>query len=242
MKKALSYLFIFIGIQLLGGAAIPPIWYYATGSLDKTMGLLLTMSVITSIITMAVFLYWHWTEVSPRWLRTRPWMVLFWSVIAALGALIPSIWMQEQMPELPNLMQTEFGMMLSNRWGYLVIGLLAPFTEEMVFRGAILRKLLDSYSPWKAIALSAFFFSLIHMNPVQMPHAFLIGLLLGWMYWRTGSIFSILTTTPSSSMSSKALRHTSCWPSSSRCSYSSPPSISSMCGCDGQNKPIDYKI
>jgi hypothetical protein len=26
------------------------------------------------------------------------------------------------------------------------------------------------------------------MNPVQMPHAFLIGLLLGWMYWRTGSI------------------------------------------------------
>lgn len=188
MKKALSYLFIFIGIQLLGGAAIPPIWYYATGSLDKTMGLLLTMSVITSIITMAVFLYWHWTEVSPRWLRTRPWMVLFWSVIAALGALIPSIWMQEQMPELPNLMQTEFGMMLSDRWGYLVIGLLAPFTEEMVFRGAILRKLLDSYSPWKAIALSAFFFSLIHMNPVQMPHAFLIGLLLGWMYWRTGSI------------------------------------------------------
>lgn len=31
-------------------------------------------------------------------------------------------------------------------------------------------------------------FALIHMNPVQMPHAFLIGLLLGWMYWRTGSI------------------------------------------------------
>ena len=26
------------------------------------------------------------------------------------------------------------------------------------------------------------------MNPAQMPHAFVIGLLLGWMYWRTGSI------------------------------------------------------
>ena len=26
------------------------------------------------------------------------------------------------------------------------------------------------------------------MNPAQMPHAFLIGLLLGWMYWRTDSI------------------------------------------------------
>jgi membrane protease YdiL (CAAX protease family) len=28
----------------------------------------------------------------------------------------------------------------------------------------------------------------MHFNPAQMPHAFLIGLLLGWMYWRTGSI------------------------------------------------------
>ena len=38
------------------------------------------------------------------------------------------------------------------------------------------------------IVLSALFFALVHGNPVQMPHAFLIGLLLGWMYWRTGSI------------------------------------------------------
>jgi membrane protease YdiL (CAAX protease family) len=26
------------------------------------------------------------------------------------------------------------------------------------------------------------------MNPAQMPHAFLVGLLLGWMYYRTDSI------------------------------------------------------
>ena len=39
-----------------------------------------------------------------------------------------------------------------------------------------------------AIALSALLFALIHSNPVQMPHAFLVGLLLGWMYYRTDSI------------------------------------------------------
>ena len=75
-------------------------------------------------------------------------------------------------------------------WGYLIIGLLAPLSEEIVMRGAILRELLRSsrLTPWGSITLSAVFFALIHMNPVQMPHAFLIGLLLGWMYWRTGSI------------------------------------------------------
>ena len=26
------------------------------------------------------------------------------------------------------------------------------------------------------------------MNPAQLPHAFLIGLLIGWMYYRTDSI------------------------------------------------------
>jgi len=39
-----------------------------------------------------------------------------------------------------------------------------------------------------AIAFSAFFFALIHANPAQMPHAFLIGLLLGWLYYRTDSV------------------------------------------------------
>ena len=94
-------------------------------------------------------------------------------------------------------MDNEFDMILSNRWGYLAIGLLAPLSEEIVLRGAVLRSLLEKpllagrserVNVWTAITISAFFFALIHMNPAQMPHAFVIGLLLGWMYWRTGSI------------------------------------------------------
>ena len=92
------------------------------------------------------------------------------------------------MPELPNIVEQEFDMILKDRWGYLAIGLLAPLAEEIVFRGAILRSLLEKMSPWTAIALSALLFAVFHLNPAQMPHAFLVGLLLGWMYWRTGSI------------------------------------------------------
>jgi membrane protease YdiL (CAAX protease family) len=123
--------------------------------------------------------------------------VLVWSVIAALGALVPSAWIQEQMPELPNVVENEFEMILGNRWGYLAVGLLAPLAEEIVLRGAVLRSLLskplfangsERLNVWAAISLSAVFFALIHFNPAQMPHAFVIGLLLGWMYWRTGSI------------------------------------------------------
>ena len=93
------------------------------------------------------------------------------------------------MPELPNIAEDTFDMIMKDRWGYLVVGLLAPLAEEMVFRGAILRSLLRwKTNPWVGIIISAILFAVIHMNPAQMPHAFLIGLLLGWMYYRTDSI------------------------------------------------------
>jgi len=109
--------------------------------------------------------------------------------LAALGVIIPSTWLQEQMPELPNMMEAEFGMIMKERLGYFVVGLLAPLAEELVFRGAILRALLRwDKNAWVGIAISAVLFAIIHMNPAQMPHAFLVGLLLGWMYYRTDSI------------------------------------------------------
>ena len=189
MKKAILDVITFLGIQAIVCLIVPMVWGVVTGSSDVTTGMLITTTVIFSLLTIVVFIWAGWTKVSPTWLRTGPWMVLIWSVIAALGLVIPSIWLQEQMPELPNLVEQEFDMILKDRWGYLAISLLAPLAEEIVFRGAALRSLLASrLSPLAAILISALLFAVAHLNPAQMPHAFLVGLLLGWMYWRTGSI------------------------------------------------------
>lgn len=190
MKNALIYTVIFGAIQVVVSFMVQGVWMLVMGK-DQVMnatGMIITMALF-SIITMAVFLMAKWSVVSRHWVRTRPWVVLFWCVVAALGALVPSVWLQEHMPELPNLVEGEFDMIMKDRMGYFVVGLLAPLAEEMVFRGAILRSLLRWKSnPWVGIVISAILFAVIHMNPAQMPHAFLIGLLLGWMYWRTDSI------------------------------------------------------
>lgn len=190
MKNALIYAVIFGAIQVVVSFIVQGIWTLVMGK-DTVMnatGMIITMAVF-SILTMAVFLLAKWSVVSRHWVRTRPWFVLFWCVVAALGAIVPSVWLQEHMPELPNVVEGEFDMIMKDRWGYLVVGLLAPLAEEMVFRGAILRSLLRwKQNPWVGIAISALLFAVVHMNPAQMPHAFLIGLLLGWMYWRTDSI------------------------------------------------------
>ena len=190
MKNAIIYTIVFLAIQVIAGFMVKGAWMliYGEGAQMGALGLIITMTLF-SVFVMALFLGTKWAEVSRHWVRTRPWFVLCWCVLAALGALIPSVWLQEQMPELPNLAEAEFDMVLKDRWGYFVVGLLAPLAEELVFRGAVLRALLRWKSnPWVGIVISALLFALIHANPVQMPHAFLVGLLLGWMYYRTDSI------------------------------------------------------
>ena len=190
MKKALIYRVVFVGIQLMAGALIQLIYILLKGQgavVDAT-GLILT-TALADVTTLVLFLMLKWAEVSRHWVRTRPWTVLFWCVLASFGAIIPSVYLQEMMPELPNWAEKEFELIMNNRFGYFIVGLLAPLVEELVFRGAILRALLRWKSnPWIGIVISAVMFSAIHMNPAQMPHAFLIGLLLGWMYYRTDSI------------------------------------------------------
>ena len=43
-------------------------------------------------------------------------------------------------------------------------------------------------NPWWAILLSSLLFGLVHGNPAQIPFAFVIGIGLGWMYYKTGSL------------------------------------------------------
>ena len=190
MKRALVYTLIFLGIQLLAGGLVALAYQLLKGEGGETSatGLIITTAT-ASIVTIVVFLAAKWTVVSRYWVQTRPWFVLFWCVLAALGILVPSSWLQELMPTLPNFAEETFDLIMKDRMGYFVVGLLAPLTEEMVFRGAVLKSLLQwKQNPWVGIVISAILFALIHMNPVQMPHAFLVGLLLGWMYYRTDSI------------------------------------------------------
>jgi membrane protease YdiL (CAAX protease family) len=74
-------------------------------------------------------------------------------------------------------------------WGALfVLVVVAPLTEEVLFRGLILRGLLSRHGARLAIVLSAALFALMHMNPWQMISASLFGVLFGWWYHRTRSI------------------------------------------------------
>lgn len=62
----------------------------------------------------------------------------------------------------------------------LYIGIAAPITEELLFRGLILRS-FQPYGKGFAICLSAILFGFFHGSPIQTPFALLIGLILGYV-------------------------------------------------------------
>ncbi len=71
-------------------------------------------------------------------------------------------------------------------------GFIGPICEEIIFRGVILEGLTKRYNPIKAIIFSALIFGLIHMQPLQVMGTFFAGLILGWIYVKTKSLWVVI--------------------------------------------------
>ena len=91
--------------------------------------------------------------------------------------------------DLPDMMQETFRGMSRNVFGILSITIMAPLVEELLFRGAIQGYLHQKgMKPLHAILIASAIFGIVHMNPIQIPFAFAIGTIFGWLYYRTGSL------------------------------------------------------
>ncbi|RSK47151.1 CPBP family intramembrane glutamic endopeptidase [Hymenobacter rigui] len=75
--------------------------------------------------------------------------------------------------------------------GFLMLCVVAPVLEELLLRGVVLQGLLRNFPnrPWIAIGQSALIFGIMHMNPPQSLATFGLGLLMGWLYYRTRSLW-----------------------------------------------------
>jgi len=72
--------------------------------------------------------------------------------------------------------------------------LVAPIAEEIFLRGFILGGLGKRFGYGWGAVLSALLFSIAHMQPGALLPIFILGLLLAWLYIRTGSIWPCIFT------------------------------------------------
>jgi hypothetical protein len=118
-------------------------------------------------------------------------------VLMLLGAIILAaeinFVLQMVWPKPASMKEAARGLFDGSVWvTFLAVVVLAPITEEFLFRGVILQGFLRNYSRRKAIVVSALLFALFHLNPWQFPAAFLLGVVLGWWLAVTGSLLPCL--------------------------------------------------
>ena len=143
----------------------------------------------------AMLLFIHLTKLFRlRWslLRSIAFRPLLYSTLLVFTSMIALNIFVQWLP-LENILENEFDGLTHTFLGAFTISLMAPVLEEVMFRGAMqgymIRKLGN---PWQAIAIAALVFGVFHMNPVQIVYASLFGLVLGWIYYRTGSLMSVI--------------------------------------------------
>lgn len=75
---------------------------------------------------------------------------------------------------------------------FVLLGVLAPMIEEILYRGVLLSRLRRSMGPWPAIVVSAAAFAGFHLvDPgalYAVPGLFIIGLVLGWCALARGDL------------------------------------------------------
>lgn len=183
-------------------AAVMKLYYFfSTGSFDVPSdavsdGIYYSAMALGLILSsLAIMLFLHLTRFFRlrsgifRSIKIKPLLFstgLVFSSIFALNIFV-------QLFPLEDNLKTEFNGLSHNIWGAVSIAIIAPLLEEVFFRGAMQGYLLRRFEkPWLAILLSALVFGVFHLNPVQVVYATLLGIVLGWIYYRTGSLLSVI--------------------------------------------------
>ena len=185
-----------IGASLILGA------YMAVQSIQ--MEELTTVLAIVNVTTFGavVIVGSAWSRVSARQLfylrgfppgQVLPMLVMMLGLIVVVSELDNILQRFLPIPDWFIEMLSELGLGEGFALGtFIVLVVVAPLTEEPIFRGIMLHGFVRNYGTKWSVFGTAFLFGAIHMNPWQFLGAFILGLFFAWWTLRTKSILPAL--------------------------------------------------
>jgi sodium transport system permease protein len=196
----------------LYAAILFPIWFYVQSSLqmasgDNILGVLKGTAILAPLffvaIPIATMKYWKIDVVQSFQLRAPTALPLIGAVIVGLTAWAPAheiLFFQEQylsspaaLAESDRALQTALGEMTLPAV-LLIMAIIPAISEELFFRGFLLSGLRTKMRPWTAIFCAAIAFGAFHYFISRLAVTMSLGVLLGWMCWRSKSIWPGIVT------------------------------------------------
>ncbi len=158
---------------------------------------LLTQILLLMVPTIFLVRRWHssqaWAYI--RWKSASVLQVLLAVMITAvfvpvnmyIGSLVNRLFpVPEKIQALNNALFTARSP-LELGWMIIVVAVTPAICEEVLFRGYVQRT-LERRIGWKSVIVVGVLFGLYHMNPLGLVNLSLIGFLLGYLYYRSGSL------------------------------------------------------
>jgi len=200
----------FIGVQIAGTVGLI-VWYFAQGGRSDRLqtdflefvvqpGPFLLLGLLGQAVLGGVAIGAGWLSpeplakrlglVRPRWSATA-------TALAIVGSLVPfaigitfAFALAEVLDPDPSVEKMYEAMRPAWAVPFLLFISLAPgFSEEMMFRGYVQRRLIQRWKAWIAILFTSLVFAIVHVAPHAVVFAFPLGVWLGLMAWRSGSIW-----------------------------------------------------
>jgi ABC-2 type transport system permease protein/sodium transport system permease protein len=201
------------GAALACLAVMFPVHFLLSNALGLQAGLDLTVRyALVTLTTLLLFLgvpavsaWWGRVAARSGFGLYRP------TILATLGAVVLGLTCWPMVAEMAlllhrlgfNTMPKELSEQVTAAWRQLppalillATAIVPPIVEELTFRGFLFGAIENAGRPRSAIIATAALFALFHLlvgsalSLERLPPSFLMGLLLGWVRWRTGSVFA----------------------------------------------------
>ncbi len=111
-------------------------------------------------------------------------LIVLWGVLFMAAIVVVMEPLLAAMPEVPD---AAYG---RGFWTVVTVVVMAPLFEEFIFRGILLESLRIRYGVFVAWILSSVIFGLVHLHPTIAVNAAVMGLVLGFIYIATRSLWA----------------------------------------------------
>lgn len=176
---------------------------YLSTLMDSIMGdFSIWISAIYAVIAALALGFWYWKKFAPKKVpKRKPGEIINLKMFVGLLALMVGLqylstyivglvylinpnWYYTYETLMESVGFTDISVILAI---YSVI--IAPISEELIFRGVTLHYAKKTMPFWVANIFQALLFGVFHANVVQGTYAFVVGLFCGYVCYQGGSIY-----------------------------------------------------
>ena len=182
VSRLCLFAIIFLLMQIVAAWLLPVVSFNDDVDLGQMIAYIIAMMLTLGALTL-----------SNRVLKTPPKPILKsgngfdprWILCGVVLMITLSIVLAPLNNYLPD--DREFS---DSAWTLIMVTIVAPVFEEILFRGKLYELLRAKSSPIVSALLSALMFGLMHLEPVVVVEGFVVGIFLSYIYLRTKSIFA----------------------------------------------------